>query len=107
MASNGYTLTGSEMLNEWILKHDRICIATKRGLSGSPFYRWFTRGRDEYDTPLTQVLLIELKKNVDIAWLGGANKEPLASVTLTDDEHLLIEETRNTRSLSNYYPSFF
>lgn len=107
MASNSYTLTDSKMLNEWILKHDRLCIATKRGLSGTPFYHWFTKGRNQFEFPLTHALHNELKRNVDIAWLGGPNMEPLASVILTDDDQLLVEETINARSLSNHYPSFF
>lgn len=95
------------MLNELILAHERICIATKRGLNGVPFYRWFTRGRDQYDVPLTYALHAEVSKFVDIAWLGGPNKECLATVTLSDDNEMLdIESASNTRSLNNYYPSF-
>lgn len=106
MANKGYTLTESEMLNEWILKHERICIATKRGINGVPYYRWFTRGRDQYDTPLTYALHAELSNFVDIAWLGGPMLENLASVTLLDDGKLLVEESNQRVSLDHYYPSF-
>jgi hypothetical protein len=104
--SNGYTLTGSDLLNEMILKHEKICIATKRGLSGTPFYRWFTRGRDQFETPLTYALHAEVTNYVDVAWIGGPNKERLASVVLAGDGMLEIEESENTRSLDNYYKSF-
>jgi len=108
MASKGYTLTASEMLNNWILKYDRICIATKRGINGNPHKIWFRRGRSEFDdaSPLTHVLFNELKRSVDIAWLGGPMLENLASVTLLEDGNLLIEESNQLVSLDHYYPSY-
>lgn len=104
---NGYLLTASNMLNEWIIKHSRLCLATKRGLNGSPFFRWFERGTDEYDLPITHVMVLELKHNVDILWIGDSMKNTLACVTLTDGEQLLIEEKPGLVPLSSYYPSYF
>lgn len=107
MINNGYILTDSKMLNNWILSYDRICIATKRGISGSPHFVWFTKGRDSYGRALTHMLHTELTSMVDIAWLGGPNKERLAAVTLDEREFLDVELVVNKRSLESHYVSFF
>jgi hypothetical protein len=107
MAMNGYTLTDSKMFNQWILNNQKLCIATKRGF-GNPTFLWFEKGRSVNDdtTPITLALLNELKKFVDIAWIGDQDLNKLASVILTDEDTMLeVEESQGV--LNRGYNSHF
>lgn len=107
MANKG-VLTGSNLMNEFILNHKKICIATKRGLNSAPHYIWFEHGQAVLspNEPLTHALHFELTKNVDIAWIGGPNLERLASVTLCSDGMLQIETCDKLKTLSEHFTSY-
>jgi hypothetical protein len=105
MEATSFTLTASSLVNEWILNNTRLCIATKRGLSGSPHFIWFERGRGvDTNLPLLHVAHHELDKNVDILYIGNEAKQTLAYVLLDTNDRLDIEETSG--SLDRYYNSY-
>lgn len=105
MQNDSYALTASDMINEWILKYDRLGIATKRGLSGESFIMWFERGvAVDGGKPLLQAALKELQKFVNIAYICGPQKENLASVTM--DQFGMLDVKEEFGVLGSYYKSF-
>lgn len=105
MQNNGYALTASDMINEWILKFPRLGIATKRGLCDGSFIIWSERGLTvDGDKPILQAVLKELQKFVNIAYIIGPNKENLASVTM--DQFGMLDVTEESGTLGSYYKSF-